>query len=319
MEKENENNKRTFVLTDETVNSYGYRVLTSGAMVDRFRNNPVMLYCHNDCTLPIGRWENLREENGRLLADAVFDRKDQFALEVERKVDEGLIRCCSIGFEVLDYDESDKLKVPGQRLGTVTKWELFECSICAIGSNRNAMRLSHEPGIPAPVFSAGIRLTLTRADERDISINQNISEIMTDQERQEMEQLRSQVQTLQTENQTLTAERDNLREAARVAREAEIDGLLAAAVNDGRIAETDRPQWKELLNVAPENAKAALAKLHTRSSLAQMMGQNKGKGEFAGKSWQELDRAGRLAAFKAADPEGFKALYHETFGVDYKE
>ena len=102
-------------------------------------------------------------------------------------------------------------------------------------------------------------------------------------------------------------------------RSAEIDALLTAAVGDGRISEAERPQWKELMNVAPENAKAALAKLNPRTSLSQMLESQKGKGEFAGKSWQELDRAGKLSAFKAADPEAFKSLYRETFGADYIE
>ena len=57
----------------------------------------------------------------------------------------------------------------------------------------------------------------------------------------------------------------------------------------------------------------------TSLRLSQVLEQNKGKGEFAGKSWKELDRAGKLSAFKAADPEAFKSLYRETFGTDYKE
>ena len=43
------------------------------------------------------------------------------------------------------------------------------------------------------------------------------------------------------------------------------------------------------------------------------------RGKFEGKSWDELDRAGLLPSFKASDPEGFKALFKEEFGVDYKE
>lgn len=36
----------TFVLHDETVNTYGFRMLTSGANLEEFRKNPVILLNH---------------------------------------------------------------------------------------------------------------------------------------------------------------------------------------------------------------------------------------------------------------------------------
>lgn len=134
-----------------------------------------------------------------------------------------------------------------------------------------------------------------------------------------METLQNQVTQLTNERNTLTQERDSARQELQQVRDAEIEALLSGAVKDGRIGEGDKAAWKEMLKLTPENAKSALAKLNTRTSLSQMLEQNKGKGEFAGKSWQELDRAGKLSAFKAADPEAFKSLYRETFGADYKE
>lgn len=67
---------KTFVLHDETVNTYGFRMLTDGANLAEFRKNPVMLLDHMDWKLPIGRWENIRKEGGKILADAVFDMRD---------------------------------------------------------------------------------------------------------------------------------------------------------------------------------------------------------------------------------------------------
>ena len=66
----------TFVLHDETVNTYGFRMLTSGANLEEFRKNPVILLNHKDWELPIGRWENIRIEGTQILADALFDEKD---------------------------------------------------------------------------------------------------------------------------------------------------------------------------------------------------------------------------------------------------
>lgn len=312
---ENKKN-RTFVLSDESVNAYSYRVLTAGIQLGQFEKNPVMLYAHEHALLPIGVWENVRVDKDRLLADAKFDDGDSFAQEVARKVDEGILKCCSIGFDILGIDESDEQKLPGQVGPTVTKSLLLECSICPIGANRNSMRLSSEPGISSPALKIGARMTLTKTQEETPSINHN-SISMTEQERQQMEQLQNQVAQLTNEKNTMQQERDNALNEVKKVRDAEIETLLSAAVKDGRIGEGEKATWKEMLSVTPESAKAALSKLHPRTSLSQMLESNKGKGEFAGKSWQELDRSGKLAAFKAADPEGFKALYRETFGTEY--
>lgn len=311
-----DNKRHTFVLTDESVNSYGYRVLAGGLDRAQFLKNPVMLYSHEYGLLPIGNWEDVREADGHLLADAKFDEGDAFAMEIARKVEAGVIRCCSIGFNVLEVDDSEGLKLPGQTGPTVTKAELLECSICTFGANRNAMRLSEGEPVGAATVKPGMRMTLTRVEN---SINPLNSLSMTEQERQQMDQLQSQVATLTQERNTLQQERDDARQQLQSVRDAEIETLLSAAVSDGRINEAEKPSWREMLKLTPENAKAALAKLNPRTSLSQMLEQNKGKGEFAGKSWKELDCAGKLSAFKAADPEAFKALYRETFGADYKE
>ena len=72
-------------------------MLTSGADLSVFENNPVMLLNHDDWELPIGRWENIRIEGTLILADAVFDEDDERAADVMGKVDRGFLRAASIG------------------------------------------------------------------------------------------------------------------------------------------------------------------------------------------------------------------------------
>lgn len=89
--------KKTFILHDETVNTQGFRMLTSGADLSVFKNNPVMLLNHDDWDLPIGRWENIRVEGTQILADAVFDEDDERAVAVMGKVERGFLKAASIG------------------------------------------------------------------------------------------------------------------------------------------------------------------------------------------------------------------------------
>ena len=80
---------KTFILHDESVNSYGFRMLTDGVILDDFKKNPVMFYNHDDREMPIGRWEKIRIEDGKILAEANFDQGDPRAKEIARKVEEG--------------------------------------------------------------------------------------------------------------------------------------------------------------------------------------------------------------------------------------
>ncbi len=135
-------NNKTFVLHDESVNSKGFRMLTSGANLTIFRKNPVMLFMHDDYNMPIGRWDNIRIEGTRILADPVFDEKDIRAIGVMDKVNRGFLNMASIGAWAPEEMTDDPiLKLPGQTLPTVTKWTAREASIVTIGSNHNALAL----------------------------------------------------------------------------------------------------------------------------------------------------------------------------------
>lgn len=127
----------TFVLSDSSKrNSKGFRVALSGGRLDRFRDNPVMLYDH-DHKQVIGRWENIRIDDGKLKADPVFDVDDPAAAEIARKVEKGFLRGASIGIIPFKMEEVDGEFV-------LTDWEQLEASVTAIPSDAGAVRLYNE-------------------------------------------------------------------------------------------------------------------------------------------------------------------------------
>lgn len=141
MEKETNNNPTgtTFVLSDESRNSYGFVVLTEGIDTTAFERNPVMLYMHNRDGNVIGRWDNIRKEGKRLLADAVFDESTELGAQVKKQVESGFLRAVSIGIE-------DIAKEVLNGVETVTKCRLIETSIVDIPSNGNAVKLFRRSG-----------------------------------------------------------------------------------------------------------------------------------------------------------------------------
>jgi HK97 family phage prohead protease len=138
--------KHTFKISDESLNSYGFWVKSDGIDTVNFSRNPVMLFNHNKEAMPIGTWENLRVENGELLADAVFDMDDTLGKEVARKVEKGFIRGASMGLRIRRFSDDRSLIKEGQQRATLVESELTEVSVTAFPSNRNALKLYDTSG-----------------------------------------------------------------------------------------------------------------------------------------------------------------------------
>jgi hypothetical protein len=149
-----------FVISDESVNCYGTRVLTSGIDVAGFLKNPIMLYMHDRYRyLPIGHWEEVRKEGGKLTGVPVFDEADDFAKTIKGKVEAGTLKACSPGLSVVEWSEDRALLVQGQTRPTVTKSTLLEVSIVDIPANKNALKLA------APQLHLPAGLTLSAGAE----------------------------------------------------------------------------------------------------------------------------------------------------------
>jgi len=144
---------KRFILSDNSVNRYGYRVLTDGLNVAQFKKNPVMLWMHmrdegsgHWCDYkPIGHWEDIEvSDSGELSACPYFDLTDDLSREICAKVEEGTIRATSIGLIPITFSEDARHLLPGQKRASVIKADLMEASFCDIPANRNAVRLYSE-------------------------------------------------------------------------------------------------------------------------------------------------------------------------------
>lgn len=105
--------------------------------------------------------------------------------------------------------------------------------------------------------------------------------------------------------------------AIEAAKAAERKALLDAAQRDGRINAANRQTFENILKTSFEDGKAALASLKPRRSVMQdivLSGSSAESTEWHNKSWDELDRAGRLIELRDSAPEVFKAKFREKFG-----
>lgn len=126
----------TFVVSDESINSYGTIIKTAGIDFEKFSRNPIMFFMHDREKGVIGRWENIRKESTRLLADAVFDESAELGQRVKKQVDNGFLRSASIGVQIVKKETINGVE-------TITECILTEISIVDIPSNSNALKLYH--------------------------------------------------------------------------------------------------------------------------------------------------------------------------------
>lgn len=170
-----------FVISDGTMDRHGTRINPNGWDLRTFLTNPIALWSHGTDPVrgrvPIGRWENVRSESGKLLGKLVLAAKgtSQFVDELRELVDQGILRAVSVGFE------DPRPGKPG------SGWEieragLREISLVSVGSNVNALSMArglnisestirtvfgeHANGDSRDVSTSGEHAETTTADEK---------------------------------------------------------------------------------------------------------------------------------------------------------
>lgn len=130
-------------LTDESINSYGTRILTDGLDISQFERNPVLLYMHRRGEV-IGILRDIRKEGTEITAELVFDEVTEKSKQSKQQWDFGSLRMVSVGIDILEFSEDPKHLVEGQRHPTVTRSKLNEVSVVDYGANDNAIVLYYE-------------------------------------------------------------------------------------------------------------------------------------------------------------------------------
>lgn len=294
----------TFIFSDESVNSYGTRVLTDGIRLDNFLKNPIMLWNHTrawsdkeDQVLPIGRWENLRVENGKLMGDAIFDEKDAFAQKIKSKVEQKIINMCSVSLNVVTSSDDAAVIVQGQRRPTIIESELREVSVVDIGSNKNAVRLYDACDGKEINLSdnSGDNFLLPLLDsinkDKDMEFKE-IKDLLGLRDKEDsvvkaeiirLRELDKEVVTLRGDKQKLEGELKVFRDKAEEDRKAAVLKLVDDAVKARKITASEKPDYLALAEKDYDTTKKIL---DARQGVQEPEDTNSGKTDV----WQERFR-----------------------------
>lgn len=296
--------KRIVLSDGNKVNSKGYRIDLSGMNTERFTDNPVMLYQHNQDKV-IGRWENWTFTENKLQADPVFDDGDELGAEVKRKYEGDFLRAASIGLIVLDMQLINDV-------WTVTKSELLEASIVSIPADAGAVVLYNE------------NKEVLSFEQLQLNFNNNHQQIQNQSKMQQITLSQKTVESLALPNdytpkdvELAVAEKDKtiatLNAQIAAAGTKERTDYLNQAEKDGKITAAEKTEFlkladnggfdsvKAIVDSRPANASASLADQVTKSDLSA------GRESWTYKDWSKNDPKG-LLKLKHENPAQFEKL-----------
>jgi len=326
---------KSCVISDESINTYGFYLLNSGADLSQYKKNNILLWMHNrawrgtkDEVLPLGTVENVRfnEKEQRWEGDPVFDMKDDFAAKIAQKWEDGVLKMVSAGIKTIEASSDPKYLKPGQRYETITKWQLREISIVDLGSNDNSLAfydeddqlitLSDKPGQEIPLK----KLILKTDDNMEIVKLADGSELTVAQVQELADKAKTTEQTitqLTTERDQFKTENDGLKLADVNAKKAEATALVDAAVTDGRIDANGKDSYLKFFESNHEAAKTALNAIPKRKSVKEQLSSETDATELeqlTKLSWDQLDKGNKLETVKTKYYDLYESKFETKFG-----
>lgn len=314
---------KPFVFNDENqANSYGFRILTAGISLKRFKNNPMMLDQHYNSTSGVlGKWENVTIDKSLLLGEPLFDLEDDVALKISKKVEATFINSCSMG---ITFKRED-LKIIGEEL-IMTKCELYECSIVAVPSNANSIRLYADSGellkdeevkqlclslqpiegktqeLDLNPINDMNKITLTLAVLTALSFDKATPEV-------DVEAVETAVLKLSNDNAIMKAKLLTLETEKENAQELAIETMVSLAVTAGKIPATKKADFVALANVNFELAKSTLEAISGKVTLGKDIIPNVPGTVATKEDFQKLSSDAQLE-FKTNSPEEYKKMFN---------
>lgn len=131
--------RMSFVISTSTPDRDRDVVMPQGVKLDAFMRNPVVLFCHDYHSMPIGRALSITKEADRLVAVAEFATADinPMAESVYRALKAGFLKATSIGFRPVKYSMNED-----RRGYDIEECELLEFSIVPVPANAEALALA---------------------------------------------------------------------------------------------------------------------------------------------------------------------------------
>lgn len=310
-------------ITNDRLNSYGFRVLTEGVDIKQFEKNPVLLHMHRRGEV-IGYVKDIKSENGEITGELLFDEATELSRQCKKQFEFGSLRMVSAGLTILEMSEAKEHLVQGQTRPTVTKSKLTEVSLVDIGANDDAIVLWGKDGKEVKLGQDGecdlpliINNVINKKEMelKTLALQLGLPATATEEEVNAKINLMAEAQQenekLRKENETLLA--------------SQIETAVSKAIAEKRIGEDKRSHFVELgKKVGVEALETTFAAMSPHVRLSQVLGHQGGTSggtqpitntyiklsDVPGDKWLEL---------KENQPEEYRRLYEAEYGMALEE
>lgn len=154
----------TFLASTDGESRDGHIIDQDGWELANYRKNPVVQWCHDTHTPPIGKSVRIEVTSRGLEIDVEWDEKQALGALVARQYREGILRACSVGWDPIEMQPRQMLPKDhphyADRYGYLFKRsELLELSAVPVGADPAALARSGLPG-SAPGLEVVTRASL---------------------------------------------------------------------------------------------------------------------------------------------------------------
>lgn len=304
-------------ITNDSLNSYGTRVLTRGMDTAQYERNPVLLYMHERGQV-IGYVKDLSNDGDEVTGELMFDCASELSRQCRKQWEFGSLKMVSAGLDVLEMSDDKELLVEGQTSPTITRSRLFEVSLVDIGANDDAIVLTRQ----------GRRITLGRDGGYPLPMLDDKHKDTTDMELKTMALLLGLPETAdeaavkEKAGQLMAAQGQVKELEAKLQKlaDARILALVDKAVDDRRLTAERREQFVELgRRIGADDLERTLAAMQPQVRLSQMLdGHGGGLSPQQPQTYARLSEvpAERLAEMREKDTAEYRRLYKAEYGME---
>jgi Mu-like prophage I protein len=317
---------REYVLSDSSVNEYGFRLLTTGYQIDAFRKNPIGYYMHRRDDGIALKWDDLKITDDLVTATPVINLSNGRGEQLCAEAENGFLNAASMGhIVVLEYSTDPEMMLPGQTGPTITKWYNKECSLVDIPGNCNAICKLYDaqeneinlvdltpPILKIPQHNTlqklGATLQLAECADEDTVIGA-VQDLLAKSDNLNLENktLRNDRQALQQQLDDLVSDRNRF----------EITALLDRALEDRKLTLELRDKLARDYANNTEGLKDLLASMPAYQSIAGLLKNKQQNNAEALWQWDDYERndpaGNKLKELKTNDPARYRELFDKKF------
>ncbi len=306
-------------LTNDSLNSYGTRVLTYGLDIEQYNRNPVLLWMHYRGQV-IGTVTDLRREHGEITGLLNFDEASELSQRCKKQWEFGSLRMVSVGIDILEWSNDPNLAVEGQTMATITKSKLTEVSVVDIGANDDAIRLNYQGqqlnlsaggACPLPsLYNQSNQPQSTYPTEMDTKVLALKLGLPEGADETAIYAKIDEIKATSTEVETLRAEKEAVIQR-------EVEALVDGAVAEKKIELKMRDHFLQLgKSVGADNLRTTFQSMSPREKLSATL--NSSGQAVQPKTYAKLSDvpSEELMQLRESDPDHYKQLYKAEYGID---